>query len=981
MNISPATRPLSLYNLLLSVPGALFLADATQDQVIFVELDSFLSYTQADFPSLSALLEIIHPDDRAEYALLDFAEGQFSPGVINLRMRKRGGDWDMVQLRINPISRAASGRIEKCLIHAVPLAGVKSLFNHLLENESKFRALVTQAPVGIGIVDSRGRVVEWNARQEEITGVPSGEAIGKLVWSLSDVFNGGRETSIDEIEKMIRRALTSGQANWFNRTIEFNLNRKDGQFRRVSVIYFPIQAPTGLMIGSVSQDITEIYLAEQASHEQTLRAEAVARLASRINAEIDLNSILDAACTEAAQTLNVAYSAIYLYHPDTNEYRAARMFGPVAEDFEWLVENPLHPSDYPFLRDPQKPILVIPDINNLAEVDFPDELKLRRIRTLLMASMRYDDRLVGLLCLGTVKETRSFSQNELTLLQIISDQVAMALARARLFEVTQKQSQHLQILNEITRTALSSSSLSHMLEVLTEKTASLFQAAGCHAWLWDPQRNLPVSAAGYGKGKEFFAAHPLPALPQLQDLFDGGRPVVDHHVAGCEILVSLPLKVNQKKLGLFFLCFDQPPPYASREDLPWLDEITSQLSLAIGRAILLDQERQHRLQAENLQKATAALTSSLNLSYVLDSILTHLFAVIPVESAAIAILEQDELYVAASRGLPNDSHLLTHTLPHEYGFFSLLKNTITPVVIGNIDQHPLAGLFASEIPGVKSWAGIPMVAFGKRIGYLINGSSREQAFSAEDAMQAQALANQAAIAIQNARLFQEVSNSSERLQVLSKKLVSVQEDERRFLAHELHDEIGQSLTATILNIEMSKRLDGQAQKQCLNDAQTLVEKIMEQVREMSLQLRPGVLDVLGLLPALRWLFERFQTHTGIQIHHNLTNQDHRFLPDVEITAFRVTQEALTNVARHAGVKEAFVTVKFGLGELSIRIEDQGCGFDPRVIEDEGLAFGLTGMSERIRLVGGRLIINSLPGTGTSITAVFPDRQDSAEVAR
>lgn len=969
MNISPATRPLSLYNLLLSVPGALFLTDASRDQIISIELDSFLSYTKADFPSLSSLLEIIHPDDRAEYFLLDFAKGQFSQDVINLRMRRNGGDWDGVQLRISPISWGGTGQIEKCLIHAVPLAGVKNLFNHLLENEIKFRALVIQAPVGIAIIDSRGRVIEWNARQEEITGIPSSEAIGKLAWSLSDVFTDGRAAPADEHEQIIRDALASGQADWFDRTIEFNLNRRDGQFRRINVIYFPIQAPTGLMVGSVSQDVTEIYLAEQASHEQTLRAEAVARLASRINAEIDLNSILDAACTEAAQTLNVAYSAIYLYHPESDEYRAARMFGPVAEDFEWLVENPLHPKDYPFLREPQKDILVIPDINHLADVDFPDELKLRRIRTLLLASMRYNDRLVGLLCLGTVKETRSFSQNELTLLQIISDQVAMALARARLFDVTQKQSQHLQVLNEITRTALSSSSLTHMLEVLTEKTASLFQAAGCHVWLWDAQRGAPVSVAGYGQGKDHFAAGPRAA--QAQELFEGGRPVITHPGAGCETLISLPLIVGQKKLGVFFLCFDQPSS-ASREELPWYDEITSQLSLAIGRAILLDQERQHRLQAENLQKATTALTSSLNLPYVLDSILTHLFEVIPVENAAIAILEQDQLYVAASRGLPDDSPLLTHSFPHDYGLFGLLKDTTTPVVIGNVHQHPLAALFASDIRGVKSLAGIPLVVFGKRIGYLINGSSREQAFSAEDALQAQALANQAAIAIQNARLFQEVSNSSERLQVLSKKLVSVQEDERRFLAHELHDEIGQSLTATILNIEMSKRLDGEAQRQCLNDAQALVESIMEQVREMSLQLRPGVLDVLGLLPALRWLFERFQTHTGIQIHHNLTNQDHRFLPDIEITAFRITQEALTNIARHAGVQEAFVTVKFGRGELTILIEDHGCGFDPRVIEDEGLSFGLTGMSERIRLVGGRLIVNSSPGKGASISAIFPD---------
>lgn len=969
MNISPATRPLSLYNMLLSVPGALFLVNAAADRINFCELDSFLGYTPDDFSTLSGLMNIIHPDDLAQTPLLDMEKGQFSPDVVNLRMRRQDGNWDMVQLRISPITWNPAGEIEKCIIQAVPLAGVKSLFNHLLENESKFRALVNQAPVGIAIVDSRGSVIEWNAKEEEITGISSREVIGKPIWNLQFMINSGVTDTAQRIDARIREALKTGHADWFNRTIEVSLTRQDGKFRRISTIYFPIQAPSGLMIGSVNQDVTEIFLAEQAAHEQTLRAEAVARLASRINAEINLDSILEAACVEVSQALNVSYSLIYLYDEDSDEYRAARMYGPVATDLDWLVKHPIQRSAFTHLRDPDKEILVIDDLAFFSDTLFPERLHARGICKVLLATMRVEERLVGLLCLGTTNEAQTFSQNELTLLQIFSDQVAMALARARLFEITKKQSQHLHILNEITRTALASDSLDQMIEVLAEKTARLLLAAGCHVSLWDMQRNGLVAMARYGPGKESFAD---PEPSRVQDLLDGGRPVIQHNTAGFVSVVGLPLRVGQKKLGVFYLCFTQPSSYASEEYLPQLEEVTSQLSLAFGRAILLDQERHHRLQAENLQKATAALTSSLNLPYVLDNILTHLFEVIPVENAAIVILEQEMLHVAASRGLSEDCDLLTHTLPHDYGFFNLLKDTTSPVVIGNVQAHPMAAAFTRELPGVKSWAGIPLVAFGKRIGYLINGSSKEQAFRAEDALQAQALANQAAIAIQNARLFQEVSNSSERLQVLSKKMVSVQENERRMLAHELHDEIGQSLTATILNIEMSKRLEGAAQKQNLDEAQKLVEKIMEQVREMSLQLRPGVLDVLGLLPALRWLFERYQTLFGIQIHHNLTNQEHRFLPDVEITAFRITQEALTNIARHAGVREAFVSVKFNQGELTILIEDKGCGFDPQVTEDEGRSFGLTGMSERIRLVGGRLIVGSAPNKGTRITAVFPD---------
>ena len=144
----------------------------------------------------------------------------------------------------------------------------------------------------------------------------------------------------------------------------------------------------------------------------------------------------------------------------------------------------------------------------------------------------------------------------------------------------------------------------------------------------------------------------------------------------------------------------------------------------------------------------------------------------------------------------------------------------------------------------------------------------------------------------------------ERLSALSQRLVEVQEAERRYLALELHDEIGQALTALKLTLDKGMHLRADA----LNDAQAQIDSLIDRVREMSLDLRPGMLDDLSLLPALLWYFERYTAQTNISVAFTHDCPNGRLQPEVETAAYRIAQEALTNVARHAGVSEAIVHV-------------------------------------------------------------------------
>jgi PAS domain S-box-containing protein len=214
------------------------------------------------------------------------------------------------------------------------------------------------------------------------------------------------------------------------------------------------------------------------------------------------------------------------------------------------------------------------------------------------------------------------------------------------------------------------------------------------------------------------------------------------------------------------------------------------------------------------------------------------------------------------------------------------------------------------------------------------------------------------------RLQQRVQEATVELRTLSRRLLLVQEEERRRLALELHDEVGQVLTGLIFQLAAAQGNNPAA----LADANRTVQMLTEQVRQLALELRPQVLDRYGLLAAIQWYVERYQTTTGMTVH--LREQGvvrRRFPPEVEIAAFRVVQEALTNIARHAGVEEAWVTL-FNAGSLVVVIHDQGQGFDP---DQQRESIGLSGMRERVELLGGRFDVETAPGEGVHLTAEFP----------
>jgi PAS domain S-box-containing protein len=214
--------------------------------------------------------------------------------------------------------------------------------------------------------------------------------------------------------------------------------------------------------------------------------------------------------------------------------------------------------------------------------------------------------------------------------------------------------------------------------------------------------------------------------------------------------------------------------------------------------------------------------------------------------------------------------------------------------------------------------------------------------------------------------------TQEALRTFSRRLVEVQEGERRRVARELHDEIGQILTGLTLILETSTRLQARSRKDALAEAQRVAKDLLARVRTMSLDLRPATLDDLGLLPALLWHFERYTTLTGVRVifgQNGLASR--RFEPEIETAAYRIVQEALTNVARHSAAQEAVVWATATLDLLTLRVEDHGTGFDSEAVLSGGRSSGLLGMRERARLLNGAFTVESAPRSGTSVIAELP----------
>jgi len=413
-----------------------------------------------------------------------------------------------------------------------------------------------------------------------------------------------------------------------------------------------------------------------------------------------------------------------------------------------------------------------------------------------------------------------------------------------------------------------------------------------------------------------------------------------------------------------------------------LSQVNMQLKGEINLRKLAEEEiRRKAAYAEALARLASRLNSQQSLHDVFLVICEETAQALKYNESTVLLLdkESDNLYFAAESLGRFDQKLEDIFCFSRQDYLILLNKFGTTILFHDISTiQPYCEMELVRTLGVRTVMSVPMIHNEELIGCLNVNSYDEIHLPTDGEINLlKGFADQAAIAIVNARLYDHISQDQKQMQAMSERLVRVQEEERHHLARELHDQIGQILTSLNLNLEIisrnlqEKRPSISRIQGDLNNTKVMLNHLLEQIRELSLELRPGILDDLGLLPALVDHFSRYSTQTNLQIDFKHSGLENRFPPDVETAAFRIIQEALTNVARHAGVEKASVRAWVDQEKLNLQVEDEGVGFDPEAVEHSNQSIGLFGMRERASLCGGFFEIETSPGEGVCLTAQLP----------
>ena len=303
------------------------------------------------------------------------------------------------------------------------------------------------------------------------------------------------------------------------------------------------------------------------------------------------------------------------------------------------------------------------------------------------------------------------------------------------------------------------------------------------------------------------------------------------------------------------------------------------------------------------------------------------------------------------------------TLGRNLGFIMIGVSALAHLVIGLLVSHKILHLAPREVDPLlfKNW--IRMAATTSLLAVLLATVIEFVIRHVE--------ANAAAAR----RMLRELRIAYERLGLLHGRLEAAKEEERRFLAHELHDELGQSLTALKLRLQLDGRTPDPVPHAAAPQALALIDQLIARVRRISVDLRPPLLDEVGLAPALRFYLEGQAALSSVPIvlEFRDVTEGARLAPDLEIACFRVVQESITNALRHASAHQIQVQIVRGADYVSLAIRDDGRGFDPSALAAPDLAahLGIVGMRERVRARAGAFQLTSRPGAGTAIEIELP----------
>lgn len=447
------------------------------------------------------------------------------------------------------------------------------------------------------------------------------------------------------------------------------------------------------------------------------------------------------------------------------------------------------------------------------------------------------------------------------------------------------------------------------------------------------------------------------------------------HIRGTQAELCLPIKVADQIRGILDIQSPHRNAFGENDEIA-MEIVADQIAVALENARLYTEIERRARQLVILHELDQAITTNLQQRAVYHAFAQHATRLFRYDRMALTLVQQDTIVITYATGDAETELPVGTRLPADTSATGWVINRRQPLLRHNIatgyhffeDEHLVAY-------GIQSAMVMPLRIKGQAIGTWNLSSRQIGTYHPDDLQLAQAMADQLAIAIENARLFEEVQSRREQLRQLTQQIITAQEEERQRLSRELHDEAGQSLTALKIGLEIIHAdlpPDNEALCQGIAEAVSLSDQTMERLRLLARDLRPPALDMAGLDPTLEGLCRDFGRRTKLSIEY--VSEAMRTLSDTaNICLYRLLQEALTNVAKHAQANHIWVSLSQKIDTICLTVEDDGQGFEHEVGTALTMSrgIGLIGIRERLELLGGCLEIKSEPGQGTRLEAMIP----------
>jgi signal transduction histidine kinase len=385
--------------------------------------------------------------------------------------------------------------------------------------------------------------------------------------------------------------------------------------------------------------------------------------------------------------------------------------------------------------------------------------------------------------------------------------------------------------------------------------------------------------------------------------------------------------------------------------------------------------RQSELEA--LRQVSLQLTSTLDPDQVLDTVADSALTLVDATEVHIFVGDTsgDNLEFAASAWRDETDHPPSRQL-RPNGLVVTAARTGQPQVVNHADAHPLFDTPEARSWGIKAAAAFPLKLGDRSLGVFNITFDNRSTFGEDDLRILNLLADQAAIALENARLYKSLADRETRLHTLAQKLAHVQEGERRLVGLDLHDGLTQLLLSANMHLNtlsaLSDGLGDQARAEFAL-ARARLHEAIEEARRVVSELRPAALEEFGLVSGLRHYVTEMARTENWKVEFNAEPAQMKLDPAIEAAIFRITQEALTNVRKHAGTGRIRVSLQATETDLTLIVQDWGRGFNPAAISEEDQSLGLLGMYERAALLGGECQIESQPGQGARVWIRVPIR--------